>query len=302
MSCDGLIIATNLIANISFLLATVVGLIVSILGIAYMLGSIFNEEKYKSFAKREFYNLAISLLLITLFLPIIGVIEVTTCQNGVSMYDNTIQKMENIMYGEIYPVVSNLYRMSIIQTSMSGLSLKFGPGSFKPLAFLNSFSQSLNLVNFIIQITFTSLYIQSIALSFLKVTAFNLFFPLGIFFRAIPYLRSYGTLIMAFSLSLATIYPYIYFVSLNVYYDSLSDFTFSKTVEEIITPTDYSLTMNIDNAFFLFLSVFHYNSLRDIFFTFGRVLFLAVGIPALALIFTVACTSSISKFLKDVAT
>lgn len=302
MSCDGLVIATNLIINISLLLAAVVGLIVVILGLFYMLGSFFNQEKYKAFTKREFYNLAISLLLVSFFLPIVGIVEIATCQNGISMYDNTIQKMEGIMYGEIYPIISNLYRMSIIQTSMSAFTLKFGPGSFKPFSFLNSFSQSLNLVNFIIQTTFTSLYLQSIALSFFKVTAFNLFLPLGIFFRAIPYLRSYGTFIMAFSISLATIYPYIYFVGLNAYYDSLSDYNFQNVVGEIISPTSGSLSLKMDNAFFMFLSVFSYNSLRDIFFTFGRVLFLAVGIPALAIIFTVACTSSLSKFLKDVTT
>ncbi len=305
MACDLLFTATNFVQGIFLLLSVIVGLIMVIIAISYMLGSYFKEEKYKSFAKRELYNLALSLFLITMFLPIVSIVESISCtEHDVTMYDYAISRMEGIIYGEVYPVIKNVYKMTIFQQSLSGLKIKFGPGSFKPLGFLNEFSKSLSLTNFIMEMTFTSIYIQSLALSFLKVTAFNVFFPLGILFRAIPYLRDYGNFILAFSIALSTIYPYIYYVSLQTYYDVLSDITFKENLQEKFTTTSLFAESAewLDTNTFYFLSFFKYDGLREMFFTFGRILFLAVGVPALAIIFTVACTSSITKFMKEVAT
>jgi len=302
MACDVLFTATNFVQGIFLLLSVVVGLIVVITSLFYMFGSYFNEEKYKSFAKKEFYNLAISLFLLTMFLPIVSIVQSVTCDSGVSMYDYTITRMDTVLYGEIYPIISNVYKMTIMQSGMAGLKINFGPGTFKPLGFLSEFSKSLSLTNFIMEMMFSSIYIQSLALAFLKVTSFNIFFPLGILFRGMPYLRDYGNFLLAFSISLATIFPFMYYVSLQAYYDVLGEMNFKDSVMEIISPTGwFSSSMQlVDSSTFYFLSFFEYNSLRDMFFTFGRVLFLAVGIPALTIIFTVACTSSISKFLKEV--
>lgn len=302
MACDVLFTATSFVQGIFLLLSVVVGLIVVIISLFYMFGSYFNEEKYKSFAKKELYNLAISLFLLTMFLPIVSIVESVTCDSGVSMYTYTISRMDSLLYGEIYPVISSVYKMTIMQQSMAGLKIKFGPGSFKPLRFLNEFSKSLSLTNMIMEMMFTSIYIQSLALAFLKVTSFNMFFPLGILFRGMPYLRDYGNFLLAFSISLSTIFPFMYYVSLQAYYDILSQMNFENSVMDIISPTGWfsSTIQFMDSSAFYFLSFFEYNGLRDMFFTFGRVLFLAVGIPALAIIFTVACTSSISKFLKEV--
>jgi hypothetical protein len=305
MSCDPLFTATNFVQGIFLLLTVVVGLIVMIIAISYMVGSYVKEEKYKSFAKRELYNLALSLFLISMFLPIVSVIQSVSCtESGVSMYDYSISRMEIIIYGEVYPVINNIYKMTVLHQSLATQKVKFGPGSFRPLAFLNEFSKSLSLTNFIMEMTFTSLYIQSLALSFLKVTAFNVFFPLGIFFRAIPYLRDYGNFLMAFSIALSTIYPYIYYVSLQTYYDVLSDINFKENLQDKFTPTSEFATSAewVESKAFYFLSLTNYDSLKDMFFTFGRILFLAVGVPALAIIFTVALTGSITKFLKEVAT
>jgi hypothetical protein len=305
MSCDPLFTAVNLVQGIFILLSIVVGLIVFIISIAYMLGSYFNNERYKSFAKRELYNLMLSLFLLSIFMPIVTIVEIATCtEYDVSMYDFTISRMEGIIYGEVYPVISNVYKMTMLQQGIASKKLKFGPGSYQPLSFLNEFSKSLSLTNFIMEISFTSLYLQSLALSFFKVTAFNLFFPLGIFFRAIPYLRDYGNFLLAFSIALSTIYPYIYFVSLETYYDVLSDINFEDDVESTFHPTHkiWGTAQKIESKAFYFLSFFNYNDIRDMFFTFGRVLFLAVGLPALGIILTVAFSSSLNKFFKEIGT
>ena len=284
------------------MLSVVVGLIVVIISLFYMFGSYFNEEKYKSLLKKNFTNLAISLFLLTMFLPIVSIVESVTCDSGVSITHIQFQEWIVFYMSEIYPVISSVYKMTIMQQSMAGLKIKFGPGSFKPLRFLNEFSKSLSLTNMIMEMMFTSIYIQSLALAFLKVTSFNMFFPLGILFRGMPYLRDYGNFLLAFSISLSTIFPFMYYVSLQAYYDILSQMNFENSVMDIISPTGWfsSTIQFMDSSAFYFLSFFEYNGLRDMFFTFGRVLFLAVGIPALAIIFTVACTSSISKFLKEV--
>lgn len=303
MACDVLFTATSFVQNIFVLLSVIVGLIIVISSLFYMFGSIFNQEKYKSFAKKEFYNLAISLFLMTMFLPIVSVVESVTCdQNNVSLYDFTISRMNSILYGEIYPVLSNVYKMTIWQQGLGGIKVNFGVGVFKPLGFLNELSKSLSLTNFILEMMFTSIYIQSLALIFLKVTSFNIFFPLGILFRAIPYLREYGNFLMAFSISLSTIFPFMFYISIEAYYDAKDNLTFEKTIREQFQPYGVfsSAAQTLDDSFFYILSCFKYGSLRDMFFMFGRILFLAVGVPALAIIFTVACTSSISKFLKEI--
>jgi hypothetical protein len=299
--CDPLVIGFNFIENIFFTLALVAGILTLIFSVSYMLGSIFKEEKYKLFAKKEAYNLFLSLLLLILFFPIVTVVESVTCtSHNVSMYDFTINNMENVLYGEIYPIISSLYKISIFQTSVSHLKLSFGAGTFKPLGFLGDVSKSLNVVSFIMEISFSSIYIQALALSFFKVTAFNIFFPLGILFRGIPLLRNYGSFVIAFSIALSTIYPFIYFISFDAYYGVFSSMNFKDNVNDLFYPKGIfsRIAVGLDNTMFWFLTFAEYNSLRDMFFTFGRVLFLAVGIPAFAIILTFACASSINKFLN----
>ncbi len=304
MACDVLVVGFNFIQNIFFTLALVAGILTLIFSVSYMIGSIFNEEKYKSFAKKEAYNLFISLLLLVLFFPIVSLVESVTCDSaGVSMYDFTIQRMEGILYGEVYPILSSIYKISIYQNSLAGLKLSFGAGSFKPLGFLGSVSQSLNMVSYGMELAFTSVYIQTIALSFFKVTAFNIFFPLGILFRAIPLLRNYGGFIISISIAFSTIYPFFYYITLDAYYSILDGMNFQNTVNDIFHSTGVfaNIGVGLDNALFWFLTFAEYDSLRDIFFTFGRVFFLAVGIPALALILTTAGASSINTFLNKLS-
>lgn len=301
MVCDSLLTTVGLVQGIFLFLSVVVGLITVIIAVAYMAGSALKQESYTNFAKRELYNLAISLLLLALFMPFISTLNILSCVNDVSIFDSNINRMDGVLYGELYPVLNNLYKMSIMHQSASAFKLSFGAGTMKPLGFLKEVSKSLNLIVFIVEIAFMSIYIQSLALAFLKVTAFNVFFPMGILFRAMPYLRSYGNLIIALSISLSTIYPYMYYESMNSYYNVLDAINFKDKVHAFINPV-YLLEgiTEIDNSLFYFLSFLSYDGIRDIFFTFGRILFLAVGVPALVLILTVACTSAVNKFLKEI--
>lgn len=284
-------------------IALTISLLVAAL--AYMFGNLLKREDYIEFGKTELYNFVITFVLVLSFSSIALFAMELSCSptaGGTDMFEQALSSISTILYGSVYSVLRSLFQIMLEISALSNLSLTFSGVKLSPLAGLRNMYTSLNVVSFILESVFASLYIQNILLMVLKETAFTFMFPVGIFLRALPITRDAGTFLMALSFSLFTIYPYIYVVSLDAYSQVQSQMHYDSIVRTIHhTPGfTYTTAKAVDDTIFYVLTAFNYKSVRDMFITLGGHLFLALVIPAIAIILSVAMTSSIVKFLKEV--
>jgi hypothetical protein len=139
-------------------------------------------------------------------------------------------------------------------------------------------------------------------LAILKETAFSIVMPVGIFLRAFPITRDAGTMLMALSFSLYTLYPYIYVFSLDVYANEIQPYITYSALSQSIYNLGLvgSFASKVESVLFYSLTFATYTSIKEMFYDIGAHLFIAVIIPSLTIILTVAMTHSIYKFIKEV--
>ncbi|MGC9057614.1 MAG: hypothetical protein ACP5H8_00850 [Candidatus Micrarchaeia archaeon] len=271
----------------------------------YMLGNFLKKEEYIAMAKTEYYNFIVTFALVFSFTAIVGIANELSCPNDQpDLFTQAIEKINNIMYSEIYPMLRTLFQIMFEASGLSNTTILYDKGDIKftPMAGLKYFHTSLNVVSFILESVFASLYIQSFLLAILKETAFSILVPVGIFLRAFPITRDAGTILMSLSFSLYTIYPYLYVFSLDVYASEIRPyFTYSELSRSIYS---YGLigdfATKVESVLFYALTFATYSSIKEMFYDIGAHLFIAVIIPSLAIILTVAMTQSIYKFIKEV--
>ncbi|MCX8200182.1 MAG: hypothetical protein N3G76_01810 [Candidatus Micrarchaeota archaeon] len=289
-------------ANI--LIALTLSILIS--AFAYMIGNLFKHENYIEFGKTELYNFIITSALVLSFTTLAMLAMEISCsqENGTSanLFQQALEKMNTILYGSVYATLKSLFQIMLEISVFSNMSLSFSGVKMMPLTGLKNFYTSLSVISFILESVFASLYLQAILLMVLKETAFTFIFPVGIFLRALPITRDAGTFLMVVSFSLFTIYPYIYVVSLNAYSLAHQEMQYDKIMSSLHhTPGFlYKSTKAIEDGTFYALTAFNYPSMRDMFIELGGHLFLALVVPAIAIVMTTAMTSSIIKFLKEV--
>ncbi len=301
LSCTTPVIGGLIWQNV-FLAMLIMLLIVSL---SYMLGNLLRREEYIEFSKRELYNVFVTGALVASFTTIVAIANELSCStaNGASLFERAVEGMNTVVYSEVYPILRNLFMMMLEISALSNMTVVTFSIKFNPLGGLKYFYTSLNVVSFILESVFASLYIQSLLLIVLKETAFSITMPVGIFLRAFPMTRDAGTFLMALALSLYTIYPYIYVVSLDTYKAVITQITYDDIASGIhTTPSIWTKFFSgVENKIFYVLTAFNYDGIRDMFLSLGGHLFLAIAIPALAIILSVAMANSILKFIKEVS-
>ncbi|MEM3364364.1 MAG: hypothetical protein QXS93_02530 [Candidatus Micrarchaeia archaeon] len=285
-----------------------IALTISILisALAYMLGNLLKREDYVEFGKTELYNFVVTFAIVFSFTTIVVFATELSCSqaNGqnVDLFQQVLEKMNNILYGSVYATLRNLFQIMLEISVFSNMSLSFSGVKIMPLAGLKNIYTSLNVISFIMESVFASLYLQSILLMILRETAFTFIFPVGIFLRALPITRDAGTFLMAVSFSFFTMYPYIYVISLDAYSHVQQQIQYEQVISSIHHTPDkaYSFFKSVEDNTFYALTAFNYKSLRDMFLVLGGHLFLALVVPAIAIVMSTAMASSIIKFLKEV--
>ncbi len=301
MSCAYMFI-NSIFGNI--FLATLIVFLFSTL--VYMIGKLFNRPEYVEYAKTEYYNFFVTLALVFSFASIAGIAMQLSCSpNGADLFDQATSRLSNIIYGEIYPTLKNLFQIMLESSFISNFTINFSKGeiSFVPGAGFKYFYASINVVSYILEVMFASIYIQSFLMVILKHTAFTILFPIGIFLRAFPMTRDAGTYIMALIFALYVAFPYFYVVSLDAYDQMTNLHTYESFSEEMYhSPTLISsYSRAVENAIFFMISAASYASIREMFFNIGAYLFIAVSVPALSIILSISLATSLIKFLKEVS-
>ncbi len=296
------------------------GILLSILivAITYMFGKLIKRE-YEELAKLEMFNSIMSSLLLILSVSLVGLSNVIACQlYWMPIIDGAVNQIYKVIYTESYPMLETMMIASATGSALESLTLDMKSITVQPLAGLNAFISSLNIASAILETTFASLYTQALLLLLYKEIAFTIFLPLGLALRSFPKLRDPGNFIISLTFTLYLIYPFLIYYSYNVYdTDIKNSVEYDQYVREVYQQTqaknwiDYGKSLgawimrnidslNIYNIGIAGLTVFKYKTLQGLIFGMGRVLFLTVAIPSLAIIISVSTGMAVTRFLKEV--
>ncbi|MCX8205783.1 MAG: hypothetical protein N3H30_00980, partial [Candidatus Micrarchaeota archaeon] len=296
-------------------IAAALALMIVVAALLYMLGNLFRREEYVEMSKRELYNVAVTITLAFMFTGIVAFANEASCSassDGKPIFDTAIAGMNKVMYGELYPMLRSLFQIMLEISALSNFSMQLIGAKFQPLAGFRYLYTSLNVVSFIMESMFASLYLQSMLLVLLKSTAMTIVFPIGIFLRTFPLLRDAGTFLMVVAFSFYTVFPYIYVASLGIVDNVKDKMTYEKITEEFGHSYDscsgletaacylFLASKKFEDASFWALTAANYTSIRNMFVSIGNHIFLGVVMPALAVILSVAMSQSIIRFIKEV--
>jgi hypothetical protein len=286
-------------------IAMLLSLIVAAL--IYMVGNIVRKQEYIEFSKGELYNFFITGALVLSFSAIILFATELSCpQAGQGdLFTQALVKISTILYGSVYTTLKNLFQIMLEISTLSNMVVEYGGIKFNPFGGLRYFYTSLNVVSFIMESVFASLYIQMVALMVFKEIALTIMFPIGIFLRALPMTRDAGTFMMVLAFSLYTVYPYIYVVTLEAYDKIQESATYDNLTRSFYSNTGavygaYKAFQTVENGLFWGLTFANYSSIRNMFLELGGQLVIALVIPAIAILLTTAMVSSMMKFIKEV--
>ncbi|MEW6723165.1 MAG: hypothetical protein AB1324_07915 [Candidatus Micrarchaeota archaeon] len=215
----------NAVIPLAFLSAITTAVII---GATYMYSQAFSNPKLSLYAKTEAVQLFLSLVSVLALTMIMGTfcsIKVSEIAQlfGLTAGDSTIYEaardylVHAAQYSnraltvvrfhlEAYSVLSAL---NMFECDFGGIGCLFGY-SGASLQMMGGFGAHLAALNIFFNSAIMS---QMSALNFLFILLFVykgfvlLFLPLGVFLRSMPYLRTFGALLMAVTISFLTVYP-----------------------------------------------------------------------------------------------
>jgi hypothetical protein len=215
-----------------------------IIGITYMFSQVTNNPKLSLWSKTEAVQLVLSVITLTMLVfvmnafctidmgqvaPLFGLTS-----NSISVYQAAQNYISDAAYYSLRAVTAVRYHLeaynvlgalSMFECDFGGIGCLFGYSgvSQQPLGGYGAHQAALSVF-------FNSAIMSNLtALNFLFILLFVykgfvlLFLPLGIFLRSMPYLRTFGALLIAVAISFLIVYPFllsIFYLMENVLLDA----------------------------------------------------------------------------------
>ncbi len=213
-------------------------------GIAYGIGSAFNNRRVKNFGKNEFFQAIINSAILGGVLVISSTITTIGTDFSTSFsYFNCTQNITPPIYEEC--VLNNTlpkiqeanYKTQIFQNHLAyyeTLKLNFGNFSIQPLKNLYQSSNTISYQSNLLSFSLIAGYINQNILSFISSNWFGLIFASGLLLRSFFLTRKFGSFLIVFAIGFILLYPSIlllfsppYEDAIN-YIDSIDSFTNSS--------------------------------------------------------------------------
>jgi len=189
--------------------------IYTFLGLVYMGSVLFKKPEWLVWAKDEFYQGLITLLLV----GSLGWFVATSCDVVFSLTGSTQDPftiadiyLNELLWQKTLQTATGLYMNSFFLQLLAANSTPIGMYKSQIRFFygLNGLAQVYDFLFMIISASFASLMIQMIWLKLIQGLAFKVVLPLGILFRAVPFLRQAGATFIALAIGFYLLYPMLY--------------------------------------------------------------------------------------------
>ncbi len=214
--------ANDLIANSFFVLA----IMAAAIALLYMAGNFFQMPNLLALAKQELSEIVFTIFIAAIFVTFIfaSAFSTPTPQNIFSI--NFFQKATDYSYNMLYKIsyvsgimissnvlLNSVYSIYIpIGAVRKSMSMQLGP-ALRPLVDGVSFCLQFLITCYGEWIMFIFMF------CFIQKWFIPLFFPFGLFLRAFPHTRGSGNALIAISIALSTIYPFMFYVDSLIFED-----------------------------------------------------------------------------------
>lgn len=223
-----------------------------ITGLFYILGNFLNHPPLTALAKEELAALIVTIIMIGGWLFFYGTISQITCSlafGSCNSNPNAIVPPNHlgvaytaldILFGQLKNIYLHLYLYEVLIGFLSTVYITLGtfnpglallPISFPPLVGLSLLSNAHTVLVEAIGMTMVSVIAKQHLILFSAYAIPAVFLPLGLVFRAIPFLRVTGSSIISVSIALFFVFP------LSVLLSNYLIFDLYKPVDMMYAPT-----------------------------------------------------------------
>ncbi|MEW6528718.1 MAG: hypothetical protein AB1391_02400 [Candidatus Micrarchaeota archaeon] len=260
--------ANSLVANSFFAIV----IMVMAIALLYMVGNFFQMPNLIAMAKQEIGEIIITIFIAVFLVGFIfaSVFYSPSSQNSPNINffqqatDYSYRVLHKISYVSSIMMTSNMMLNSVYSLYIplgpvhKSMSMQLGP-ALRPL---------IDGVSFCLQFLITSYgewVIFLFMFCFIQKWFIPLFFPFGLFLRTFPHTRGGGNALIAISIALSTIYPFMFYVDSLIFEDQFPHSSglggyvteFSKAVTTLFTGLGVGAVASLFIAFsFIYLSSF----------------------------------------------
>lgn len=202
----------------SHMINTILAMFIVALGIGllYMAGNFFQSPQAIALATQELNEFVIMLTIVALFWTIMA----SPSFFGIDLYKEAMGYSYK-MLNKVSEVTSVLTTANIILNSIYTLYVPLGPIRQAMTIQLGPvFRPAIDAVSFCLQFLITTYgewMVFIFIFCFIQKWMLPFFFPLGLLLRAFPQTRGGGNALIALSIALATIYPFMFYVDSQIF-------------------------------------------------------------------------------------
>ncbi|MFH0927350.1 MAG: hypothetical protein V1822_02110 [Candidatus Micrarchaeota archaeon] len=185
--------------------------------------------------------------------------------DSLTPYDN-FWEVQQDMYGDQHSKGVMLGHMMNIYASVFSLEFFLGPIStfgvstyvpeplissielhMSPMAGLTPISEALIMLTDLIGVGMVTVVVQKVLLQYIYVNAIAVFLPVGIAFKAVPFLRKTGATLIAAALVLYFIFPLSIWINEQIYFNSLFSYDeqTGQYIPELVEWTNYQSILSL---------------------------------------------------------
>lgn len=183
--------------------------------VSYMLGTVFNLEGLKKWAKSEFYQACASAILVLFLLFMMDVMlnqGFQTMIGGMNPYRKAYAYLDGVTES-LYQVYKNVYTVNFPVEFATTFSFYFNAAGLDYAPFELILSPVMEQFHFqanVVTIATISTAGQRALIHFFYNTGFSVFIPAGVLLRIFPWTRGAGGILIALGIGLGIVYPIMF--------------------------------------------------------------------------------------------
>lgn len=279
------------------LIFAAIGIMISVISLAFMFASFAKKPEWEAWAKVELYELAWGIILLIVIYGIYNTASIVAdAYVGTNIINYSENRLSDVVKERLLPAFIQLTYLDHNVIFWSQFKHRFGPAAwgmtYKVYPGLEIYSQPVRILEFGYMAAFASLSVQVMLFHILDVIT-DVLLAAGLLLRFFPPTRSSGNLLIALSFSFKVIFPLMYILSFQALDEiyKIHGWSISGMLKTLYIPQLIGTTMPM--VITIFPRLFH--SLLD---NFAHLSIEILIIPSTAMTVAISATTGLQKALE----
>jgi len=279
------------------LIFVAIGIMISVISLAFMFASFAKKPEWEAWAKVELYELAWGIILLIVIYGIYNTVSfIADSYVGTNIINYSENRLNDVVKERLLPAFIQLTYLDHNVIFWSQFRHRFGPSVWginsKLYPGLEIYSQPVRILEFGYMAAFASLSVQIMLFHILDVIT-DVLIAAGLLLRFFPPTRTSGNLLIALGFSFKVIFPLMYILSFQALDEiyKIHGWSMSGVLETAYIPQLIGTTMPM----ILTLTPRLFHSLLD---NFGHLSVEILVIPSVAMTIAISATTGLQKALE----